>query len=73
MKTLENLIFIVPLVLFVLISLAGIIKSFIPVIKMAFAGFSLPKIRLTRKQSGTIILITYLSISVLYCIIVSFI
>jgi hypothetical protein len=69
MKTL----LIVILVLFVACSLAGIIKSFIPVIKLTFAGFNLPKIRLTKKQLGTIILITYLSISVLYCIIVSFI
>jgi hypothetical protein len=66
-------ILITLLVLFVLISLAGLIKSFIPVIKMIFAGVSLPKIKFTRRQLGTFILITYLSISVLYCIIVTFI
>lgn len=60
-------ILIIILVLFVAYMIFELLRAFIPVIKLC-----LPKIRLTRKQLGTFIIVAYLSISVLYCIIVSF-
>jgi hypothetical protein len=57
-------IFITILVLFVIYCIFELCRAFIKML-------NLPKIRLNKKQSGTVILITYLSISVLYCIIVS--
>jgi len=61
-------ILITILVLFVAYMIFELLRAFL---KMIFAN--LPKIRLTKRQLGTTILIVYLSISVLYCIIVSFI